>query len=207
MDSLEEVKRQGYWFRPGLLDGAKVAELGEQVIAICERHGWLTGRRGFAWNTPEFAQLQTEVQSHPLFTEIRENPLLVQAAGSVLGGLARAYRGDICRVTLPDAPEFTTPPHQDQFYLQSAGEFWGAWIPLSDCPTERGGLAVVPASRQWGLLPHGEGGCVLPSDGVAWTEFDFRAGDVLLVQSLTVHRSLDNCSRDLRISIDCRFAL
>jgi len=204
---METVRRRGYWLRRGLLNGAQVATLAADVTAIFDRHGWLAGRRGFLWDAPEMAQLQVEVQLLPQFADLREDFQLLKAAARLLGGPARARQGECCRVKFPQAPEFTTPPHQDQYYLKRADDVWAAWIPLGDCPREQGSLAVVSGSRRWGLLPHGEAGCKLPSDCPRWREFDFRAGDVLFVHSLTVHKSLANRSRQLRISIDCRYSV
>jgi len=204
---MEAIRQRGYWLRRELVKADQVSALAAQVMAICRQHGWLEGRRGFAWDAPEFAQLQVEVQLHPQFTELREDPRIMRAAARLLGGPARAGQGDICRMLFPDGAEFTTPPHQDQYYIKRADDVWSAWIPLSDCPRERGSLAVVPGSRRWGLLPHAETGCKSPVDAPRWREFDFRGGDVLFVHSMTVHKALINRSGQLRISIDCRYAL
>ena len=206
VDGMETVRRRGYWLRRGLLDSARVSTLAVEVTAICDRRGWLTGRRGFAWDAPEFAELQVEVQMLPLFAQVRDDPRLLQAAARLLGGPARAQQGDVCRVLFPDAPEFSTPPHQDQYFFKRTDEFWGAWVPLGPCSRQQGSLAVVSGSRRWGVLPHPESICQIPSDRPRWREFDFRAGDVLFVHSLTIHKSLPNQSRKLRISIDCRYA-
>jgi ectoine hydroxylase-related dioxygenase (phytanoyl-CoA dioxygenase family) len=203
---MEAVRQRGYWFRRGLLNGEQVSTLAADVTAICDRRGWMVGRRGFAWDAPEFAQLQVEAQMLPQFAELREDPRLLNAAARLLGGPARAQQGDVCRVLFPHAPEFTTPPHQDQYFFKRTDEFWAAWIPLGDCSRDQGSLAVVSGSRRWGVLPHHESVCQLPSGGSRWREFDFRAGDVLFVHSLTVHKSLANRSRQLRISIDCRYS-
>ena len=204
---MEAVRRRGYWLRRALLNRARVSTLAAHVIAICNQHGWLEGRRGFPWDAPEFVQLQIEVQTLAEFAELREDPRLIKTVTRLLGASARAQQGDVCRVLFPHAREFATPPHQDQYFLKRADEVWAAWIPLGDCSRQQGSLAVVSGSRQWGLLPHGEAGCKLPSDGPRWREFDFRAGDVLFVHSLTVHKSLVNRSRQPRISIDCRYTV
>ena len=142
----------------------------------------------------------------PHFMEIREDPRLLRAAARLLGKPACAQLADVCRVLFPHAPEFTTPPHQDQYFFTRPDEFWAAWIPLGECRREQGSLAVVSGSRQWGVLPHKEFVCELPSHRPRWREFNFDAGDVLFVHSLTIHKSLANRSRRLRISIDCRYA-
>ena len=206
VDGMEAIRRRGYWFRRGLLNVTQVSALAAEVTAICERRGWLVGRRGFGWGEPEFAQLQVEVQMLPGFAELREDPQLLECAERLLGKPPRAQQGDVCRVLFPQAPEFTTPPHQDQYFFTRADEFWAAWIPLAECRRRQGSLAVVSGSRQGGVLPHKDSVCALPSGHSRWREFDFRAGDVLFVHSLTVHKSLANRSGGVRISIDCRYA-
>ena len=110
----------------------------------------------------------------------------------------------------PHTPEFTTPPHQDHYYVRGSTELWTAWLPLDDCPAEQGGLAVLPRSHTRGLLPHaGEGpgrqGATVPDDS-EWATSDYACGDVLLFHCLTVHRALHNLTLNrLRISVDYRY--
>src|SRR5690242_6682798 len=122
MDGVEAIRRRGYWFRRGLLDGAKVSELAANVRSICDRRNWIPGGRIFTWDTAEYAQFQAEVQMLPLFARLREDAQLLKAATRLLGKPARAQQGDVCRVLFPDAPEFTTPPHQDQYFFKRADE-------------------------------------------------------------------------------------
>ena len=117
----------------------------------------------------------------------------------LLGGAVRDRQGDVCRICLPGAPEFATPPHQDQTYLKRPDDVWTAWIPLGDCPRRQGSLAVVPRSNRLGLVSK------VPR-GARWRRFDFAAGDVLFVHSLTLHRSLVNRSAEIRVSVDCRYS-
>ena len=102
--------------------------------------------------------------------------------------------GDVCRLLFPGAPEFTTPAHRDQTFLKREDEVWSAWIPLGDCPRMQGSLAVLPRSNH-----------AVPPPGSRWRRFDFSAGDVLFVNSLTLHRALPNRSAEIRVSVDFRF--
>ncbi|MEO8595657.1 MAG: phytanoyl-CoA dioxygenase family protein [Candidatus Solibacter sp.] len=203
VDRVETVTRRralarGYVFARGVLDSAPLAELRAQVIGICERCGWLTGRKGFAYDAPEFFELQREVQVLPSFQAVRAVPALRDLLERVLGGEIRDQQGDVCRMLFPGAPEFTTPPHQDQTYLKRAEEVWGAWIPLGDCPRKMGSLSVLPRSNRCGVTS-------APPAGLRWRNFDFGAGDVLLVNSMTWHRALENRSSEIRVSVDLRY--
>ena len=204
VDRVETLTRRralqcGYWFARGLLDAPRLAALRAQVLGICARRGWLEGRRGFANDSPEFLQLQMEVQSLAAFDALRRDARLRAALEELLGGAVRDRQGDVCRLLFPEAPKFTTPPHRDQTYLKRTDEVWSAWIPLGDCPRRQGSLAVLPRSNRLGL------GNAVPR-GARWRRFDFAAGDVLFVQSRTLHRALVNRSAEIRVSVDYRYS-
>ena len=78
--------------------------------------------------------------------------------------------------------------------LQARWSGESAWIPLGDCPRMQGSLAVLPRSNH-----------AVPPPGSRWRRFDFSAGDVLFVNSLTLHRALPNRSAEIRVSVDFRF--
>ena len=185
---------RGYRFKRALLDPAMLVALRGQVLEICARHKWLDGRRGFAYDAPEFSQLQVEVQTLPAFADLRAAPRMRRYLEDLLGGAVRDYQGDVCRLLFPGAPEFTTPAHRDQTFLKRDDEVWSAWIPLGECPRRQGSLAVLPRSN-WPT----------PPQGAHWVRFDFAAGDVLFVNSLTLHRALPNRSAEIRVSVDLRF--
>jgi hypothetical protein len=204
VDRVETLTRRraverGYWFARGLLDAAPLTALRAQVLGICARRGWLEGRRGFAYDSPEFLQLQLEVHSLPAFDALRRDVRLRTALEELLGGAARDRQGDVCRLSFPETPELTTPPHRDQTYTKRTGAVWTAWIPLADCPRRQGSLAVLPRSNHLGL------GNAVPA-GARWRRFDFAAGDVLFVHSLTLHRALVNRSAEIRVSVDYRYS-
>jgi ectoine hydroxylase-related dioxygenase (phytanoyl-CoA dioxygenase family) len=83
--------------------------------------------------------------------------------------------------------------------MKRADAVWTAWIPLGDCLRRQGSLAVLPRSNQLGL------GNAVPR-GARWRCFDFAAGDVLFVHSLTLHRALVNRSAEIRVSVDYRYS-
>ncbi len=120
------------------------------------------------------------------------------------------HRGDTCRAFSPGALDLTTLPHQDHFYVRGTTDLWTVWIPLGNCPVEQGGLAVLTRSQRDGLLFHsGEGpgkeGVSVPENSI-WSTMDYECGDVLMFNSLTVHRACVNSTKDrLRISADYRY--
>jgi ectoine hydroxylase-related dioxygenase (phytanoyl-CoA dioxygenase family) len=116
----------------------------------------------------------------------------------------------IPRCIFPQRPEFTTPSHQDFPHIQGTTETMSLWLPLGDCPSEMGGLAIARGSHKEGVrdftVSNGAGAMevVDPLDG-SWVTGPLEAGDVLIFHSLTVHKGLPNLTDRLRLSLDNRY--
>lgn len=108
-------------------------------------------------------------------------------------------------------PNSETAAHQDYHYVQGSLDTVTAWLPLMDIPREAGSLEVLEGSHLRGLCRTMGGSkyrCATASVDLRsndWRGADFQLGDVLLFSCLTVHRALQNASRLLRLSVDCRF--
>lgn len=104
-----------------------------------------------------------------------------------------------------------TEPHQDYPHIQGTADAITAWVPLSDCSQQLGGLRyLVGAQRTGTVLPHkGDqdrpGEADVDNDDPAWATADWKLGDLALHHSLTVHASLPNVSGKLRVSVDYRY--
>ena len=220
----ERMEEQGYLYLPGLLPAAVLAQLLDEVTAVLQRIGWIRGgaarlaaeslvmpcREG----EPAYFEALDEIQRLESFHVLAHQPALLAVMEMLLGEGAFPHPLGIMRLVFPDNPEVTTPPHQDYRNNQGTPRLTAAWIPLADCPRELGPLAVLPGSHRFGLLPlgfhlgPGNRQAVLPAglEGVAWVTADFRAGDVLLFPSLTVHRALPNQHpARMRLSVDFRY--
>ena len=99
--------------------------------------------------------------------------------------------------------------HQDKVHIGGATNH-AMWVPLGDCPRDKGALAVAAGSHRAGVLDtkvgSGAGGmdiCV-PIPG-SWVTGSFQAGDVLVFSDTTVHQALPNRSREIRQSFDARY--
>ena len=155
--------------------------------------------------------VQAEVLASREVAALADHPSLWQVLAAILGGPAHRRGGDVCRLAFPAAPELATAAHQDAHYMKVEGPVWIAWIPLDECPIERGPLAVIAESHRAGLRAHG--GDTLESlraqvnDAERWTSGAMRAGDVLVLSALTVHCALPNLSPQVRMSVDFRYQL
>ncbi len=216
-----EAEDQGYLFFRRLIGADQVLALRGKVMENCRRAGWVSDDEACVEGIAQpdvrlgayderWLSFQQRVLPLPEFVALGRHSAILGILEKVFGGAVMSDRGNTCRVMSPRAPEFTTPPHQDYYYVRGSTELWTVWLPLGDCPTEQGGLAVLPGSRAWGLLPHagdgpGRQGAALSDDSV-WATSDYECGDVLMFHCLTVHRALDNMSPDrLRVSVDYRY--
>jgi ectoine hydroxylase-related dioxygenase (phytanoyl-CoA dioxygenase family) len=162
-------------------------------------------------DSPEWQALYRDILRLPAFHALALHPSLMNLLERLFGEHVLPHSRNICRVMFPETHAHTTPPHQDHLYIGGTRDTWTAWIPLGDCPAELGGLACVPGSHLWGLLPsrpaQGAGGRQVDvPEGAVWAEGEMACGDVLLLHSLCVHQGRNNTSADrLRISVDYRY--
>ncbi len=223
-DSLRErAARDGYLFFRGLLPEKALREARRQILEICARHGFIApgthvdegiAAPGVKWREgdPPYMAMYDEVQKLEAFHALAHEPALLGVLRRLFGEDVLVHPRNIARVMFPQNNEFTTPAHQDFVHIQGTEETYTAWFPLSNCPRELGGLEVLPGSHRHGVLPpkraKGAGGLGVDTDdlGLEWTGGDFRCGDVLLFQSLCVHRGANNQTPDrIRVSVDFRY--
>ena len=217
------MDEEGYLFLRGIMPATTLVQLLEEVTGILHRIGWIRGgaarlaaeslvlpcREG----EPRYFEALDRIQQLESFHAVAHEPALVAVMEMLLGKGAFPHPLGVMRLVFPDNPEVTTPPHQDYRNNQGTPRLTAAWIPLADCPLELGPLAVLPGSHRSGLLPldfhlgPGNRQAVLPAQGHgSWVTADFRAGDVLLFPSLTVHKALPNQHPSrMRLSVDFRY--
>ena len=205
------MRRDGHVVVRGLLDGELVAAARARLRGACERAGLGDGAeppRGF--DDPRLVAVHVEVLPSDELLALAAAPALHRALDAALGGPAERRGGDICRVVPPGHPRLATPPHQDAHYMRAAPPLCIAWIPLGDCPIERGPLAVIAGSHAGGLRPHRGASLAAQRADVEpaerWSAAPLAAGDVLILDALTVHCALPNTSSEVRLSVDLRFA-
>lgn len=213
----------GYVFMRGVLDLGLIQSLRNEIAAILVDLGWVDAAEPLALlrdsacmrtyresSDPEWTEFYARVQRLRSFHAFAHQPQLAHIADAICGGQHLVHPRHICRLCFPQSQQFTTPAHQDYFYIGGTEDTWTAWMPLGDCPKSLGSLAVVPGSHKQGLLPvhvaDGAGGHACDVAADAWHASDFKAGDLLILHSLLIHQGQDNLSeRQLRLSLDVRF--
>ena len=219
------ASRDGYLFFRGLVDTDALLALRAEICRLMADTGWLkpgtdpllaAAGEGAAHieGQSEYMGVYNRLQRLESFHAFAHQPALLSVLASLFGEPPLVHARNIARMVFPQAVEHTTPAHQDYLYIEGTENTWTAWIPLGDCPVHQGSLAVLPGTHVHGMYPVyrslGAGGHRIDTDAecpqIAWHGSDFKAGDVLLFHSLTVHKALPNLTEDtIRLSLDYRY--
>jgi hypothetical protein len=211
------LRDDGYLFVQGLLPLDAVEGLRHQLLDIARSAGWTSGD-GDTANLEAFCvepnrdymDAYAGMYCLPDFHALQHHPNLVGLFERVWGEPVLPHPRLIGRTIFPRKEAFTTPPHQDFIPIQGTKETYTAWIPLTDLPTEMGGLQIAAGSHTRGVYDFepalGAGGLAVtdPLEGT-WVGNSFAQGDVLIFHSLAVHKGLPNHSDRLRMSMDARY--
>jgi ectoine hydroxylase-related dioxygenase (phytanoyl-CoA dioxygenase family) len=225
----DRAGRDGYLFFRGLLPASDLAELRSDMLAIVEQNGWLETGSGVddridaqALDRVPDEEMRLDVGvTHAAYDQVQKlesfhrlphHPRLLSVFEALFGEPVMVHPRHIARMITPHRAMVPTPPHQDFPLIQGTTNTWTCWIPLADCPRERGGLAVLRGSQRDGVLPvsasRGAGGIAvqLCPNEKDWVSTNYRAGDVLTFMSHTVHRALSCRNKQtIRLSLDVRY--
>ncbi|MGC4768484.1 phytanoyl-CoA dioxygenase family protein [Micromonospora sp. DT44] len=220
---LGRLRRDGYLFLRQVVD----PELLERVLADFTRpiseSGWFLGDPADRRADPAKFTVEPQENYRRVYHQAYRSEAFHSVGHSVrdslleplLGEAALIHPRPIGRIVFPasSAPrnmDFTTPAHQDFVSVQGTTNAYTCWVPLHDVSWEDGPLAVAEGSHLTGVRPsvpaRGTGGTVIedvPDED--WRSGEFTRGDVVIFNSLTVHRGLPNRSDRFRISTDFRF--
>lgn len=216
------IDRDGYLFIQGLLPAAAVRSVRSRLLAKAAAGGWLDpstpldsgiANPAAACKDPEARYLQVfrGLWADEELHHLRTHPHALAFFSRMFGEPALAHPMFVQRNIFPQRADFdfTTGIHQDRVHIGGATSY-AMWVPLGDCPREKGALAVAAGSHTRGILStkvgSGAGGMDIdvPIPGT-WVTGAFNAGDALIFRDTTVHRALPNCSREIRQSFDARY--
>ncbi len=221
----ERMNEQGYLFFRHLVPAEEVLTVRRAVLELLSAAGWtdpthdlmegkaMPGHKPLTEGQPEYAAVYRKVLQLPVFHNFPCHPALMEVAQKLVDGVTLVHPRRIGRITFPGSTAFTTPAHQDFYYIRGSVETYSCWTPLGDCPRELGGLAVWPGSHTQGFLEHSikhpgaVGGHGVPVDEAKaeWRTTDFEAGDALFFRSYTIHKALPNLTDRIRLSTDNRY--
>jgi hypothetical protein len=209
----ESIVRHGYAFVPGVLDPNEVRATRSAILSCVAQLGWLAPGTHFedgiagvqpAEGGPEFQAGYRRIMAIEPFHALGHAKALHDVIAEILAEPIFCLPNKIAR--LHSARPGATPvrPHQDFPLVQASTDTITAWVPLGDYTTDQGGLCVLARSHLKGVLA---ADWVVPDGplGMEWHGGDFRAGDVVLFHSLTIHGSSRVTGERLRISADYRY--
>ena len=218
----QRLHRDGYLFLRRLLPREAVLEVRQRLLETAATGGWLDPERAMedgianpaaSCKDPEerYMTVFRGIWADEALHRLRTHPHVLALFESVFGEPALAHPMFVQRNIFPQSErfDFTTGAHQDKVHIGGATSH-AMWVPLGDCPREKGALAVAAGSHRAGVLDTRVGGgaggmdiCV-PIPG-QWVSGSFAAGDALIFSDTTVHRALPNRSGQLRQSFDARY--
>lgn len=228
----QRLAQDGYLYFRETGPREQILELRRQILEICREAGWLapgsdlmegrwSGAGPYTESEPVYMAVYKRMLNLPLFNSLPGDTFYMKLFERLLGGEPFNHRMHIGRVSFPNNVVQTTPPHQDFHYIGGSAETYTVWTPIGDIPRPVGGLAVLAGSHRCGFKDHK----FFPEQKYAgsgfdepmlrdlfgeldWLTADFRAGDVLLFHSHTVHKAMPNVSGNiLRLSCDNRYQL
>ncbi|MBI2193686.1 MAG: phytanoyl-CoA dioxygenase family protein [Planctomycetes bacterium] len=218
---VRRLQRDGYLFFRGLFPRAEVLQLRRSILEICHEAGWLkkvsslmdgvTDHAPVLEGEPVWEPVYEKVQKLESFHRLKLHPNVQTLMERIFDEPVVCLPMTIARIAFPMDNERATQPHQDWLYVQGSSETISCWAPLGDVPEEVGGLMVLRGSHKSGFLiprraPGPGGNTVAVDPTLPWAATDYRAGDVLLFKSLTIHGARPNQTPDrLRLSIDFRY--
>jgi hypothetical protein len=218
----QRLERDGYLFIRGLLPAETIRNVRSRLLAKAAAGGWLDpdspleagiANPAAACKDPEerYMRVFRGMWSDEELHRLRIHPRITSLFARIFGEPALAHPMFVQRNIFPQTGlfDFTTGIHQDRVHIGGATSY-ALWMPLGDCPREKGALAVAAGSHTEGILETkvgtGAGGMdiAVPIPGT-WVTGAFKAGDALIFQDVTVHKALPNRTDEIRMSFDARY--
>jgi len=228
----QRLRRDGYLFLRKALDPEVVLNFRRYYFTALADSG-LTRHDtdpvlGLAGNgSPDLAAVRhallTEVVPGEEYQRFCAQPALRDWYAWLLQGQTFLHKRKILRHILPGQTGIgtATQAHYDLVYLREGTDrVLSSWIPLGDCPIQRGGLMYLEGSHHQVLREEAAGLLKRPAASITadlpalaeqrearWLLADFQAGDMLVHSAHIVHASLDNVDPDevVRLSTDIRY--
>jgi Phytanoyl-CoA dioxygenase (PhyH) len=214
-----EIASQGYVLVRGLLPSEDVNRLLNEILQIVGAAGWLMPGYDLVERVANhsaicgdsdssFNLVYEKVFGLESFHALAHHPALRQVMKLLVGSRLLIHPKPIGRLIFPNCERFVIRAHQDHQSIAGDPESFTAWIPLHNCPAELGPLRILEGSHRFGLQKIDPETGIIPQEtarGGDWVGGQINAGDILIFHSLTVHAASPNVSKQLRISLDCRF--
>jgi ectoine hydroxylase-related dioxygenase (phytanoyl-CoA dioxygenase family) len=221
------LAEDGYLFLRGALDAAAVRAARAEVLARLEAideiepgtDGRFTGRSRRDELERDRGRFWKSVSDGPRVRHVTNGAMLGAVIETVAGEAVRAMDYLFLRVGVQGR---ATGLHFDYpFFTRTHDQVWTVWIPLGDCPIERGPVVVVENSHRFrdltdtltgfDVVRNPERKADLGADAISFARSrgtrllsaNFRAGDVCLFGMYVAHGSLDHHDPTGRARVSC----
>jgi hypothetical protein len=224
-DLLGRLDRDGYLYLPGFLDPAVVEDFRAYYFTVLKPAGLdQRQRHDVPLDLGLLRQILFEeiVPGSP-YESLCRHPVIAEWFRWLLAEVVHLHKRKIIRHVRPGEVGVgtATQAHYDLVYLREGTDrVLSMWIPLGDCPLERGGLVYLQGSHHRVRREESEGRLQRPAasitadlpkladdQGARWLRANYRAGDVVVHCSQIIHAALDNVDSDdtVRLSTDIRY--
>lgn len=226
--------RDGYLFLPGFFDPATVEDFRRHYFEQLEPSGLtrtgtdpgegIAARQDLLDRGRLRSILFRQIVPGPEYEALCRHPRLVSFYERFLGtGDVHLHRRKILRHVGPGESGIgvATQAHYDLVYLREGTDrVVSSWIPLGDCPIERGPLIYLEGSDRVVRRQEAAGTLKRPAASITadlpalaeqydarWLVTDFAAGDLMVHGAHIIHASLDNHDPNgvIRLSTDIRY--
>ncbi len=216
------MARDGYLFVPGLLPRDAVAAVRRAFLEIAAAGGWLAAgepvdaaiadpARACKDPEPRYLEVFRRMWALEALHRLKHHPNAIGLFERLLGAAVLVHPLLVARNIFPQTEtfDFTTGSHQDRIHI-GGGTSYAMWVPLGDCPRDKGSLIIAAGSHTEGVrdftIASGAGGLQTVEDFAGqWVGSDFAMGDAVIFVDTVAHKALPNRSRELRQSFDARY--
>lgn len=221
------LERDGYLLLRGAISPAASVEFRRYYFAHLEASGLLEAGSDPVLGIASSLEFDRAGLRRTLFEEIVPGAVYADFCNALSGFFQWLFNANVhlhqrklIRHALVN-DTWITPAHYDLVYLREGSpNLLSAWIPLGDCPVERGGLIYLEGShRHFAARDAAEGGekraehisydlpALSEQLDTRWLIADYRAGDIVVHSPYLLHASLNNvdANRQMRLSTDIRF--
>ncbi|MBI3516272.1 MAG: phytanoyl-CoA dioxygenase family protein [Proteobacteria bacterium] len=216
------IAQDGYLFVPGLLPRDAVAQVRREFLDLAAVGGWLARGEPVAAGIanlerackdpePKYIEAFRPMWALESLHRLKHHPNIVGLLERLFGEPVLVHPLLVARNIFPQTGtfDFTTSSHQDRIHI-GGGTSYAVWVPLGDCPREKGSLLIAAGSHVQGVrdftIAGGAGGLETVEDFAdQWVGSDFAIGDAVIFVDTVAHKALPNRTRELRQSFDARY--
>jgi hypothetical protein len=195
----DQWESEGWMQLPGFLGADELALLSREADRLLELKEYFDERGVVPFSPTRSDRLDPVIDLSPRFAALAADPRLLGLAGPVLGGQPQLMK-DKFIAKPPGASGYGT--HQDGAYWRGLGVDYDRMLTiaifLDDARPDQGPIECASGFHR--TLLTGADGAIDPDDSTlgSFAVIEAKAGDVLLLHSLTPHRSGPNRSDKMR---------